>query len=214
MKGLLIKDFLLLKGQKKFYLVVIGFALLIAVFTENPAFLIGYLIMLLPTFSFSSISYDEFDHGNAFLFALPVTRREYVMEKYLFAILLGMIAWGVAVPIALLFNRFRPITTPMELIIAATVIFGTMLVMQSLMLPLQLKFGAEKGRIAMLTTIGALLALGYLLMQLWERNGELFQKRITDLGIFPLLLVGILLLIGLLLASVKISTVILEKKEF
>ena len=32
----------------------------------------------------SSISYDEFDNGNAFLFSLPITRKDYVLEKYIF----------------------------------------------------------------------------------------------------------------------------------
>ena len=34
-------------------------------------------------FAITTISYDEFDNGLAFLMTLPVTRKQYVAEKYL-----------------------------------------------------------------------------------------------------------------------------------
>ena len=58
-------------------------------------FAIGFLTFVMSLFSVSSISYDEFDNGNAFLFSLPITRTTYVVEKYCFGLILGLSAWTV-----------------------------------------------------------------------------------------------------------------------
>ncbi len=43
--------------------------------------IVGYCTMFGMLFTVNTISYDEFDHGYLFLFTLPVTRKDYVLEK-------------------------------------------------------------------------------------------------------------------------------------
>lgn len=90
MKGLLIKDFKLMKGQKNFFLAIVSIALAMITLSPGTSFAIGFLGFVGSLFSLSSISYDEFDNGNAFLFSLPITRKEYVLEKYTFGVLCGI----------------------------------------------------------------------------------------------------------------------------
>ena len=95
MKGLLIKDFKLLKMQKNFFVVMIIISVGLALFSEDLSFPIGFSTFVFSLFSLSSISYDEFDNGSPFLFSLPITRADYAAEKYAFGLIL---AFGCAPP--------------------------------------------------------------------------------------------------------------------
>ena len=66
MKGLLVKDFSLMKMQKNFFITILGIAAFMTVFLKNISFPMGFLPMVISLFTLSTISYDEFDNGNAF----------------------------------------------------------------------------------------------------------------------------------------------------
>ena len=83
MRGLLQKDLCLLVQRSRILLVMIGVGILMG-FSADGSFVIGYLTMLCAILAISTISYDEFDNGNAFLFTLPISRKSYVVEKYVF----------------------------------------------------------------------------------------------------------------------------------
>ena len=83
MKGLLIKDIRLMKGQST---ILLALLILVAVFTGvvsdvSPSFVVAYITIFLSIFVASTISYDEYDHGYLFLMTLPITRNKYVNEK-------------------------------------------------------------------------------------------------------------------------------------
>ncbi len=65
-----------------------------ALFSDSLSVPIGFATF--PLFTLSTISYDEFDNGNAFLFSLPITRAGYVVEKYCFALILALSAWTIS----------------------------------------------------------------------------------------------------------------------
>ena len=46
MKGLLIKDLKLLKGQKNFFVVLIVIAIVLSVSMSSPSFVIGYMTFI------------------------------------------------------------------------------------------------------------------------------------------------------------------------
>ncbi len=87
MTALLVKDWKLLKGQRQFFMVIIGLAAFYAIFMNETAmsFVVTYIAIMMAMFTLSTISYDEYNNGAAFLFTLPIERREYVLEKYVFA---------------------------------------------------------------------------------------------------------------------------------
>ena len=64
MRGLLIKDFKLMKGQKNFFIITLVAGVGMAAFMDDASFVIGYMTFLGAMFTLSSISYDEFDNGN------------------------------------------------------------------------------------------------------------------------------------------------------
>ena len=93
MKGLLIKDFRLLKGQV-YFLLIVTVCVIVFMINGSEAFGVAYVCSMVALLSLTTVSYDEYENGSAFLFTLPITKKDYVKEKYLFAgilLLIGLI---------------------------------------------------------------------------------------------------------------------------
>ena len=86
MKGLMIKDAKLLKNQGKLLAVMLVVVAGIMYFATdvNAMFIVGYITIIFAMFTATTISYDGFDNCYLFLMTLPVTRKKYVNEKYLY----------------------------------------------------------------------------------------------------------------------------------
>ena len=91
MKGLWTKDIRLISSQQKNLAVIWLVAAGILIATDQISFAITYTSVITIMTAISTISYDTFDNGNAFLFTLPFSRKEYTREKYLFSLFWGMI---------------------------------------------------------------------------------------------------------------------------
>ncbi len=142
MKGLLIKDFLLMKNYKQ----VMLFMLIIGIFVgmNDISFASGYILVFVSILSMSTITYDEANHGLNTLFTLPISKSDYVKEKYLFSLIITGIGF-VLVAILSCFSKsgFVEIVT----------ILSTSLLLLSISLPFQLKEGNEKGRIVLFVVV-------------------------------------------------------------
>ena len=218
MKGLLIKDFKLLLGQKRFFAIVIGFGLFFMFLNENPSAGIGYVTMLLTIFTLSTMSYDEFDNGMAYLMTLPVTRKTYVREKYVFAGVIALLAAIGSTIMALISSYIMNISFVM---LEAVVTGGTLILVAWLILavtiPVQMKFGAEKSRVAMMMAMGAIFIVFMLLMKGIEYFGGDLTGVVSffvglDAGL--LIFMGVFAAILVLLASCGTSVRIILKKEY
>ena len=218
MKGLLIKDFKLMMMQKNFFAMIVVIAVVMTVFTDDIAFPLGFLTFVVSMFTLSTISYDEFDNGNAFLFSLPVSRSGYVVEKYCLALLLGGGAWIFATVLAMGAVIIRKIMPAGDLVVIALFILPVMLMMQAVMLPIQLKFGGEKGRIALIGASG--LAVGLAAIIVKGAGTVLHIDLVKGFAHLQTVSVRVLILsvaavaVVLLLASMKISIAVVKKKEF
>ena len=217
MKGLLIKDFKLMLMQKNFFIIIIVVACLISISSQDPTFMIGFITLILSLFTVSTISYDEFDNGYPFLLTLPFSRKTYVLEKYVYGLVLGTGAWIVSVMICslMLIVQGKPVTS--DMLIGAFVILPMFLVIESLMIPVHLRFGGEKGRYALIACVGVLVVIGFVVMKIVE----IFHIDVLPLilaidALGPVMFMVILLMIGFLimLVSLKVSLSIMNKKEF
>ena len=137
MKGLLVKDFLLMIKSKK----VILFMLFIGIIggINDISFATGYILMVLAILSLSTISYDEANHGLKTLFTLPVSKME-----YLFSLIITGIGF-VFVTILGCFSKSGFMET--------LIILSTALLLLALSLPFQLKEGNERGRIVLFVVV-------------------------------------------------------------
>lgn len=218
MKGLLVKDFKLVKLQKNFFFMIIAVAVGLTIINDDATFMLGFLTFVMSMFTLSTISYDEFDNGNAFLFTLPVSRKSYVVEKYVFSLLLGGGSWVLAVLFAVVFSIIQGTVSVLEVVMAAVVIFVIMLMVQAAMIPFQLKFGGEKGRIAMVGAVGILFIIGFVAVKIAEGLGiDLLNVSISSLSTVNMgMAVAIAIAVDavVLLVSMKISISIMDRKEF
>ena len=81
------KDVNLLKGQKQFFGALFVMIILFTVIQSDPTFSITYTTLMFAILTMTTMSYDDFENGLCYLLTLPVSRREYVTEKYVFGLL-------------------------------------------------------------------------------------------------------------------------------
>ena len=167
MKGLLIKDINLLKGQKQMWIGIIAIMTIVLVYADNPSFVIIYMAIIASMFTLNTMSYDEAQNGLSFLFTMPISRKNYLREKYLFGISLSVLAILAASLAGKAVCLAKHLEFPAEELLI-TVISGllTAVVVLAFSLPLQVKFGMEKGRVVLLAIFGLVFLLGTAIMKL------------------------------------------------
>ena len=158
MKGLLIKDWKLLKNQGRFFLMILAASLIPLFFSQNYVnFITSYLTFIFSFFVLSTLSYDSYDNGMIFLLSLPVSRRIYVQEKYLFSLLLASGAWLVSLILRVsVFSLRSSLSEGLNEVLMDPIYLILALFFLEYSLPLHLKFGNEKGRILSFTILGLL----------------------------------------------------------
>lgn len=135
-------------GQKQFLGVMAFMCVMFVVLYDDPTFMVSYLIIMFSIFTLSTISYDSFDNGNAFLFTLPISRKGYVREKYAYALIIifaSILVIGAVAEIAII---VRHLEYPLEQLVS--VLAGSFLAaswMVGVSVPLQLKMGPEKAEL-------------------------------------------------------------------
>lgn len=222
MKGMLIKDFRLLKNQGKSLLLML---LVVAIFMNfitdvGPAFIVGYITIIFSLFTATTISYDEFDNCYLFIMTLPVTRKKYVNEKYVFALLSIVCTWvlGTVLGTILLLAQPAAEMNAVDWLGSCIGYIFAAWICVSIMLPIRLKFDSEKSRYANLIMIAVVFiaaflvssAIDYLPVSIVEAGKEWFYGLSAGgvLGIAG----------GITVAAVIISYLcsqhIMAKKEF
>lgn len=218
MKGLLIKDVKLMLGQKKFFLVVVGMGIFFMFSNANPVSGVSYITMLLSIFTLSTISYDEFDNGMAFLMTLPIERKTYALEKYVFAGLVSLISAVGTSLLAFVLGEVMDVPVDMaEVIGVACVIVLLSWLMLSVTIPLQIKFGSEKGRFAMILAMGIIFGTVFALAKGLSSAGADMSGVILFLDSLEAwqLVLGAVLVTALILVISYLSCIrIINKKEY
>lgn len=217
MKGLLIKDFKLLKNQKNFFIILVVISIGMSAFMEDVSFIIGYLTFVCSLFTLSSISYDEFDNGYAFLFSLPITRKSYVLEKYSFGLIISMVSWLFSTTVAIIAGSMKNSIILKDIIITALLELLLFIILLSIMLPFQLKLGGEKSRIAIICAVGIVFVIAFVVVKTAEFFNIDLIKIFNNLPVIRmdmLIVITSVITILLLLVSLKTSVYIINKKEF
>ena len=152
MKGLLIKDFLLLRSYGKSLLLMFLLFLIIGA-TSGPAFIVGIVMIESVMLAVSTFSYDDMAKWNSYMLAMPVSRKTAVREKYALAFLLSLIGIVLSIAAGIAAGALRGNIDLKE--VAATVggCFIAACLYVSVMIPMTYRFGAEKMRFLLLAVI-------------------------------------------------------------
>lgn len=220
MKGLLIKDFQLsLLNIRMLVIICVVSIFITSSSTGSASFVISYVTIIFFMFVLTSISYDEMDHSISFLFTLPISRKTYVREKYIFSLICGMIGLVFSTAVCMVVGAVKNVNLiEPDMIPAALGIYLTLLFIVALMLPIQLKFGGDNGRIALFIVFGVI----FVAIIIGSKILEHFNIHEADIIKFLDLLLSsntalaipgfILLVLAALGISYKISVKIMEHK--
>lgn len=210
MKGLLMKDWLVLWRKNKIIIFILFSSVVVSPFLGSHF----YLILAFPiafTFtgmlSVTTISFDEQSKWEQYAITMPYSRKELVLSKFVFIIialsvisLLSFFAWAILI----IFHGNNAIDIEI-LMILLMVSISIGLVLPAINLPLVIKLGAEKGRTV--TIISAILIVIFWFDFLITSN--IFSPILARINI-ALLPILALALLGV---SAFISLKIYEKRE-
>lgn len=211
MKGLIKKDFLILKSNIKIVLAVF-IVMLFLVFQNNGKEAI-YLLPLLGIMMFlSTFSYDEFNSWNSYAISLPCGRKNIIKAKYISSIILIIILLAFSIG----FDMISCIVASKEINVNIMLsnLFGVVLSLSlviSLLYPLIIKFGSMNGRIIIFVLIMALSTCGYIVSNFVDVNEV--TNLLSKLGNIINLLI-IVVSISSICISYFISSKIYRNKEF
>lgn len=218
MKGLILKDWKILRRQGHHYGMVIFLMCIIAfVGSKNfSSFITSYLTFMITMFAFSSFNYDEYENGMAFLISLPSGRKGYVRAKYMFSILLIFGGWLLGALMRMIFFLIRFSSAEyLEILPEEPIYLIICLIYISCTFPALIKYGAEKGRnIAFLTL--AVLGIGAFFVSRLKLSVPVFTWFLALFEKTPfaveLFLFGVCIVF--LCISYGLSLWIIKKKEF
>ena len=218
MKGLLIKDFMLMKQQKVSFMMIAFISIVLLFFVKTTTVVFSMLMYGGLAFSLNTIALDEMDNGNEFLFTLPFARKNYVKEKYTLCILIGGGLWLLGTAAALFSNALQPeLERPGEYLGESFVYLIYLLLMPAVLLPLRLKYGCVNSAAAIMLAMAVIFTAMVLLS---GGSGDFFGKKayaVENIGYawsFKLLFLFVFVACAGFIASYFVSKRIVEHKEF
>lgn len=217
MKGLFIKDLRLIKNQRNFLITLALMFLVLIATGVDASFFMGYVPFLLLIVTMSTITYDEQDNSMGFLMALPVSRQTYVLEKYLLSSSLGVGGFAVTFVIFLITEKAEGSSMmPGDYLLVFMGFLVFIILFLSLMIPIQLKFGSEKGRMVLFAIFFGIIGLVYLADKVLTVDFAqiAFCQTITQLPLGILMMMALALFAIFVFISAKISLEVMKKKEF
>ena len=161
MKALLMKDLRTLKNERRLWVSIIGVSVLFGVLFQNWYFMMGYIMFGLSMIARTMYQYDVADQGIVYLMTLPITRKEYVKEKYLLSLMsicIGGILSMILTKIGMLFTPDQA-DSNQEIFSAFLGILAVALVLQAIIFPVELKYDVLKSRIIILLLVMGIIIL-------------------------------------------------------
>lgn len=204
MKGLLIKDFLNLKGFARSATAIVALYAIISIVSATVSIVTSLVMVFCAVLPMTSASLDEVSKWNACVQCMPVTRKQVVRSKYIMVLLIGLLATGLTMVMTLL-TSFRAPVDWADILLVNSLIFCVVVAVNALTLPAMYRFGVEKARIYIMVFF-MLCMLPFILIM---NNGG----TLPSLDNFPLFIIP-LAVAALFGASYFASVKIYTAKEF
>ena len=207
MKGLLVKDLLMMRQHIFLTLVIILVYAFVAVTANGMAEVFSFITIFLGIFfPVNTLAYDDKAHWDRLALSMPVSRTTVILSKYLLS--LGFMVVLSAVSLFFIWAIQKgAVTTEDFLGVAGVLALGVTLV--SIMLPLMFKFGVEKARI-IIFLVAILPVLASMLISKFDVSVE--WSVLSDIKTAALC-IGVAV-IFLLAVSFLCSLSIYRRKEF
>ena len=206
MKGLWTSDWIWFKSQKRF-LLMMAFLIVCFLFSGQSSFLILYFPLFLTILSTRRVLEGVSGRSARFLFTLPFSRKDYLIEKYLFVLACWAMTMAVCFGIACL-QRDLSMNELLLLVWLTSVIC---LLLAAILIPFYIRFKQAASQALMIAV--ALLALASIwLMDYLTEHPQAVQKILSHALVLGV--IATLLCIGLLCLSFWFSGRLLSREEF
>lgn len=207
MRGLLYKEYALFKPQLKSWTGALVILSIYAILFKNLSMLLMLIAIAGTMVSANSFSYDRMYHCEEWIAAMPVSRKQMVMAKYLFLLAMDLILSVVLVTavmgVGVMFHADL-----LDILASGCSVLAVTVLLQSVSLPLIYKLGPEKARI-----FYALIGIAPMVLLFVLKQMEMLPPLTDELGY---LILKALPFIGIAAMSLSfvLSVRIYRKKEF
>ena len=219
-RGLLEKDFRLFFRQGSSLFLALAFVALFFILTGKTGvtFIAIYIPSVMAVYSGNTISYDENEHGYTYLFSLPVNKKIYVREKYIFSFIMTVCGWGIGIICAGIMVLIKPGEFfDLEMLAMELITIFVFQAIAGIVIAIRLRFEGEKGRFVLPIAILIIFASCYMIGSFVMDNlglKESISYMIGEIGDFEIAIALIVLSLIVWFASYKYSMRVMKKKEF
>lgn len=213
MKGLILKDMCNVKSYGKQYGIIMLFMIAWGVMMKNISFISIYAILLGGLLVLTSISLDEMVHFEKLLFTMPVSRKQYVLSKYL----LLLILMSAAIVLASVVSLLQSIATGESFVESIIIIIpsaGVFALTYAVTFPVIFKKGVEKARYVYIFTMLLIGAAIFGMVKLVTLLGVDVNALEEQLDPFVFAVGIILFCIAALFISYRFSVSAIMKREW
>lgn len=216
MKGLIYKDLQLMLKSKKISISFLFILIYGSVFPQHIMFVLSFITMVFCFLGFNSLSFEEFDNSVPYMITMPITRKQYVREKYWFSILFTTGGWLISTLICFLLQSEDVF---LLFFIQALAILLSMILFQIVLIPIQIKYGSEMSRIVLFAIMGIILGICAFIARILN-SLEVTEELITKMEIIwnNIMkyggIVGFLIFVLIIIISYKCSIKFFCEKEF
>ena len=219
MKALFIKDIrIILKQQRVLICAFFGVITILAFATHNSMYAVAFVLFLVPTMMLTTISYDTFENGMSYIMSLPVSVKDYVTEKYILTVassLIFNIMATILINVVLSIGKGVGIM-PLELIVNAMLAQFMVLIYISLVLPVDIRFGTDKGMIIVVLMAVVIGAAGPMLSNINVDSGLMYKLSESEITSVPVNTALLLMSVGgvFVIVSYFISVKLMKQMEY
>ena len=177
-----------------------------------------YIPSVMAVYSGNTISYDENEHGYTYLFSLPVNKKIYVREKYMFSFIMTVFGWGIGVICAGIAVFIKPGEVfDLEMLAMELIAIFVFQAIAGIVIAIRLRFEGEKGRLVLPIVILIVFAICYAIGSFVMDNLGLKESilyMIEGIGDFEIAIALIVLSLLVWFISYIYSMRVMKKKEF
>lgn len=207
MKGLLLKDFYMIRKHCNMYLLIDVVFIAVSFFSNSNIMFVALPIMLGGVIPITLLAYDERSHWTEYCGALPYSRAQIVSAKYLVGLIIQTATSFVILIVLLIRNNAFTYSGFGETLCSVAAMFIAALILPMICMPFSLKFGTEKGRLVYYVVIVAITGSIVLSM---ESTDDIPHKLTSNAEFVPLIFIGLLVLYSM---SWILSIVLYNYKE-
>lgn len=166
MRGLIIKDLLFLKSSWKNLIVIFIGSLMLSIALGNYLLSIIVLPIMLLTSGISTFQTDEFYNTESYTLSYPLTRKQIVLSKFIFTLVMLLLSTYIGLMIyTLIYFIINPgyngLNTSM--IKELLMLEAASLIVDAIFYPIIYKYGCEKSRFVLMSIVMVLIGVFALL---------------------------------------------------